>query len=361
MKIFSQSLGGSSSGSSSYAGVYSAATAYTSGQIATYYGAPFLCIQNGTGKVPLLDNDYWVPMGALGGNGRWWRRQLLGVTPATSATASLSVEANSQIYNTFSSTVGQSSQVRYNMTGGAPTFPAQGAVYRTINWSLPGLIETNLNPWNSGGGSAAFSHWFGIGKNGSAALGDLASIGGASAACAGVQFETVSSGGSFEYKLGVSINLTSGATTSGSAVVTVASTTGVQVGSIITGDNIPASTTVLSVDSSTQLTLSANASATASGKGFGCLTKTTITGHGISTSNPFKVRLAWDGNGRVQCLINGALPTSGASQTSTNLVGSNSATTAGVHLFSDFSNNSTTQGMVQFDISGHLIMAFGSV
>jgi hypothetical protein len=50
-------------------------------------------------------------------------------------------------------------------------------------------------------------------------------------------------------------------TTNGSAVVTMASTTGLSAGMPITGTGIPASTTILSVDSATQITLSANATA----------------------------------------------------------------------------------------------------
>lgn len=54
----------------------------------------------------------------------------------------------------------------------------------------------------------------------------------------------------------------SSTTTSTSAVVTMGSTTGLTAGMVVTGTGIPASTTILSVDSSTQITLSANATAT---------------------------------------------------------------------------------------------------
>lgn len=55
-----------------------------------------------------------------------------------------------------------------------------------------------------------------------------------------------------------------GTTTSGSAVVTgIADTTGLVAGDKVWGPGIPAATTILSVDSSTQITLSANATASA--------------------------------------------------------------------------------------------------
>ncbi len=57
---------------------------------------------------------------------------------------------------------------------------------------------------------------------------------------------------------------TGGATTSGSATVTMTSTTGIVAGENITGTGIPANTTVLTVVNGTTLTLSANASATGS-------------------------------------------------------------------------------------------------
>ena len=54
-----------------------------------------------------------------------------------------------------------------------------------------------------------------------------------------------------------------GSTTSGSAVVTgIASTAGMYIGQPISGTGIPASTYILSVDSATQITMSANATAT---------------------------------------------------------------------------------------------------
>jgi hypothetical protein len=54
-------------------------------------------------------------------------------------------------------------------------------------------------------------------------------------------------------------------TTSGSAVVTTASTIGLYAGQHVTGTGIPTNTNILSVDSSTQITLSANATASATG------------------------------------------------------------------------------------------------
>jgi hypothetical protein len=59
-----------------------------------------------------------------------------------------------------------------------------------------------------------------------------------------------------------------GATTSGSAVVTLLRTTGLAPGNAIAGAGIPVGTTIVGVDSETQLTLSANATATATGVTF---------------------------------------------------------------------------------------------
>lgn len=56
-----------------------------------------------------------------------------------------------------------------------------------------------------------------------------------------------------------------GATTIGSPIITMARTAGLSAGLPISGPGIPGGATVLSVDSATQLTLSANATATASG------------------------------------------------------------------------------------------------
>jgi len=55
-----------------------------------------------------------------------------------------------------------------------------------------------------------------------------------------------------------------GATTNGSAVVTLATTTGLTSGNGVTGTGIPGSTTISSVDSATQITL--NNAATATGR-----------------------------------------------------------------------------------------------
>lgn len=56
-----------------------------------------------------------------------------------------------------------------------------------------------------------------------------------------------------------------GATTSGSAVVTMTSTTGLAAKMRVTHANIPAGTEILTVDSGTQVTLTANATATGTG------------------------------------------------------------------------------------------------
>jgi lysophospholipase L1-like esterase len=61
------------------------------------------------------------------------------------------------------------------------------------------------------------------------------------------------------------LSLTSGATTSASAVVTVASTTDLFPKMPVSGTGIPASTAVLTVDSPTQFTMNANATATNTG------------------------------------------------------------------------------------------------
>lgn len=55
----------------------------------------------------------------------------------------------------------------------------------------------------------------------------------------------------------------SSTTTSASATVTMASTTGLTAGMVVTGTGIPASTTIVSVDSGTQITISNNATASA--------------------------------------------------------------------------------------------------
>ena len=62
--------------------------------------------------------------------------------------------------------------------------------------------------------------------------------------------------------------LTACATTNASNSVACASTTSLAVGHKVTGDNIPAGTTVSAITDATHFTMSANASATASGKTF---------------------------------------------------------------------------------------------
>ena len=63
-----------------------------------------------------------------------------------------------------------------------------------------------------------------------------------------------------------SINLTAGALTNTSPIVTVASTAGLVSGIAVTGTGIPAGATVLSVDSLTQFTLNVPATSTTSGQ-----------------------------------------------------------------------------------------------
>lgn len=58
---------------------------------------------------------------------------------------------------------------------------------------------------------------------------------------------------------------TGGATTSGSGVVTMSSTTGLTVGMLLKHANIPSGSTIGSVDSGTQVTLAGGATATATG------------------------------------------------------------------------------------------------
>lgn len=64
------------------------------------------------------------------------------------------------------------------------------------------------------------------------------------------------------------VALTGGATTTGSALVTVDDTSNLVEGAYITGTGIPYGATVLTVDSGTQITISANASADGSGLSF---------------------------------------------------------------------------------------------
>ena len=79
-----------------------------------------------------------------------------------------------------------------------------------------------------------------------------------------------------------SLSLTSGATTNNSATVTCASTTGLQVGMPVSASGIPANTVVKAVLSSTQFTMSSNATATSSGLTISAtLSGMAITGTGI--------------------------------------------------------------------------------
>ena len=82
------------------------------------------------------------------------------------------------------------------------------------------------------------------------------------------------------------ITMVGGVTTSGSNVLTVASTVGVSEGLVLNGTNIPASTTVASVDSSTQITMSANATADGTGLSIAALSPMSLTVSGPSTTSP---------------------------------------------------------------------------
>jgi len=77
-----------------------------------------------------------------------------------------------------------------------------------------------------------------------------------------VPFEWVANNGA---QASLQTTLTGGATTSGSATITVASTAGVNVNAEITGTGIPTGAHVVTVVNGTTLTLSANATATGSG------------------------------------------------------------------------------------------------
>jgi hypothetical protein len=82
---------------------------------------------------------------------------------------------------------------------------------------------------------------------------------------------------------------TGGATTNTLATVTMTSTTGIAVGDIIYGTNITAGTRVLSVDSSTQVTMSANSTGTGSGLTF---IVSALNGEtSISATNGFKLMI----------------------------------------------------------------------
>lgn len=69
-----------------------------------------------------------------------------------------------------------------------------------------------------------------------------------------------------DYRFLDMVNTETGTTTNGSAVITGVTNAveDIQVGQYVFGTGIPANTTVLSVDSNTQITLSANATASAS-------------------------------------------------------------------------------------------------
>jgi Ca2+-binding RTX toxin-like protein len=66
----------------------------------------------------------------------------------------------------------------------------------------------------------------------------------------------------------LALTVTNGATTSGSAVVSVASSVNLVPGMLVSGQNLPAGTRIVSVDSLTKLTLSASATATGTGIAF---------------------------------------------------------------------------------------------
>lgn len=105
------------------------------------------------------------------------------------------------------------------------------------------------------------------------------------------QFPTIADNPSLDYLLDSSSNLpalTGAATTSASAIVTVADTTGLLAGDAISGTGIPTGSTIVSVDSGTQVTISANATATASGLTLTASHPVTPAASGLTRINSFK-------------------------------------------------------------------------
>lgn len=123
-------------------------------------------------------------------------------------------------------------------TGALPTFYAEldTVAYNLTAGTKTVIFERRATPL---GGSATFVIVDGIDNNGGVVVGDVAR---------------------FLIATGNTTITTPYAVTGGSPVVTVPSTTGMVAGMAITGEQtIPMGTTVLSVDSATQLTMSANA------------------------------------------------------------------------------------------------------
>ncbi len=85
----------------------------------------------------------------------------------------------------------------------------------------------------------------------------------------------------------INVFISSGNTISGSAIITgITATAGMQAGMPIQGDNIPANTTIVSVDSASQLTLSAAASTTLTGAYFQVSGLVTFAWRAGTPSNP---------------------------------------------------------------------------
>jgi autotransporter-associated beta strand protein len=105
-----------------------------------------------------------------------------------------------------------------------------------------------------------------------------------------ISTETLATGSGLTFVVGqpsyLPLTMVGGVTTAGSNIVTVASTAGVSEGLALNGPNIPASTTVSSVDSSTQITMSANATADGLGLSITALSPMSLTVSGPSTTSP---------------------------------------------------------------------------
>lgn len=141
---------------------------------------------------------------------------------------------------------------RYTIDAGTPAFTGAGALAATtvgdqITWEMPEFlinytgfpnvpIETTLNETEASQGVYRFT--YDIAKDGGAFTGTFKNLSLIRAATGG---------------------------TSGTAIMTFASTTDIAAGDRVTGLGVPRNTTVQSVDSATQITLSANLTTTASG------------------------------------------------------------------------------------------------
>ena len=141
--------------------------------------------------------------------------------------------------------------------GGGPAFIAGGRGYDTIE--ADGAPNANAT---GGGGGAAGGEAGGYFDN--AATAGFGGGGGSGTADAGV---ATASGATGTLTATFSDATRTGARTSSSAIITIAagiSGAGWQAGARITGTGIPANTMILSIDSNTQITMTANASATGS-------------------------------------------------------------------------------------------------